>query len=185
MSAVGCMRCVMRAGNDDLHDRFVGAVTVLGVIECELDRIHVGCNEHAAVGIVDAVKFGHVVERQVQLGNVAVATQSADAVRKADVEVFDANELEKGPFRIRSRNDAVRSDLLAVGHLHARNNETVSAAVDQHPINRCGTANLGAGCLGRPGKRRGKAPDAPRRNLVNAAGIAGPPIQHGEYGAVR
>ena len=111
-------------------------LAILGVIKCELNSVHRRRNDHATVGRLESVKFGQSIQREMQLGDIAMATQPPYLVGKTDVEVFDADELQKSPLRVRRGNDPAGFNFRAVDELHTIGNKTADTRIDKDAAHR-------------------------------------------------
>ena len=195
MLSGGRKACVIATRHQDLEHRIRGTPTVFGVIESELDGIHVGRDDHAPFGLVEPTELWRTVQGEMQLRDHAIAAQAPYAVGESNVEVLYADEIEEGPLGIGRRDNQIRLDALAIGQLHTgggrtavdarRTGGTSAAAIDQNAANRSVAAYLRTRRCCRPVQRFHQSCCTPGRKGVCALGPLCLAVQHCENRAVR
>ena len=118
------------ARNDDFHDRILGHLAVLGVVKANSIVSMFGAMIMRPSGCCSPSNSGRSLKCQMQLCDIAIAAQPSNPVRKSDIEMLDADEIEKRSLRIRRGNNAIGLDLFAVGQLHAFGSQAIGTAVD-------------------------------------------------------
>ncbi len=141
-------RRVIEAGDRHLENRLLRTLAVLRVVERELDRVHLGCDQQPACRGVQPGEAGRLAEREVQLGDEPIGAQSPDAVGEADVEVADADEIEERRLRVGRADDVFCGNLLTVPEFDAGHREAIRSGVDED------AGHAGPRANGRPGGRR-------------------------------
>ena len=131
------------------------------------------------------LKAGSPSQGQVQLGDVALAAQAADAVAELDVEVPRADKVEEGAPGVRRGDNPIGQYLLATGQCDAGRALSVLVTLDENPFDRRAGAQLGAGCPGRAGQRLDEAGEAAGGNAVGAALATEQAVEEREHGLVR
>ncbi len=112
----GRERRVVHTRDYDFHYRSGRQLAVLRVVKRELEGIQFRCDYHSTVGLLESVEFRQFTQSEMQFRDVAIAAQAPDSIRKADIEMLDADQLKESPLWVRSRNDVTCLDLFAVGH---------------------------------------------------------------------
>ena len=112
----------------------------------------------------DAGKCRRPVEREVQLGDIALHPDVADLADKAGVELARTDEIEERRPRIGCRHDRTRADFLARGEHDANG----AAFLDDDLADRRAGANRHAGLFGGPRDCRNDCAHAADRDGLGA-----------------
>ncbi len=174
----------MNTRHDDFHDGITGTFTVFGIVIGKLDGIHVRCDDHSTVGLLEAVKLWQVIQCEVQFGNIAIASQASNTIREANLEILYPEQLEERRLGIRSGDDALGFDRLTVSETHAFDRQSIGTAVDQDSLDLGAAPDIGPEFCGRCGQRLDHAIDSTAWNRVSSRGFSGHAIEQREYRAV-
>ena len=104
-----------------------------------------------------AGKLRRPVERQMQLGDIALHADVADLADEAGVELARADQVEERRPRIGGRYDRARADLLA----RSEHDADGAAVLDDDPADRRAGADRNAGLFGSPAIAATTAPMPP------------------------
>ena len=176
--AFGRQRRIEKRGNGDVEIGCSGKFAVLRGVEGAFEIVDFGADVDAAGERLDEAIGTHrvgergkrrqIVEREIDLGDVAGGTDVANAQREGRIELRGIDEIEKGALGIDAGDDGFGGDFFAVGEDDAGDGAVFDANVLDFGLVRISTPALRAASA----RARVSEPSPPRGNAAEPTGLA-------------